>query len=215
MGLLAEVSSEVLAAWIKSEVPLENVLQLERSAQENIIKNLFGGSLLRSVSRRIDFLYNCDLQKFSNVCSKFGLQASDKLRYDLAVEIASKPWSEHSRLATVAREVFDIEDEFMPVTESRHESVMLIQPVKPLPPAYEFQLEVIEKLKNFLNGNEMAGLLQLPTGAGKTRVTVQALVESLNQHTSKGDSFLWLAHTQELCDQAYETFQRMWTSFGN
>lgn len=214
MGLFAEVSSDVIAGWIKSEVPIDKVTDLERSAQENIIKNLFGGSLLRSVSRRIDFLYNCDDEKFLNVCSIFGLETNSNLRYDLAVEIASKTWSENSRLASVLRNVFDIEDEFMPVTESSHDSVALIEPVKPIPPAYEFQLEVIDKLKDFLASNQKAALLQLPTGAGKTRVTIQAIVESLSNESAKYDSFLWLAHTQELCDQAYETFQRMWTSHG-
>ena len=133
MGLFAEVTSDVLLGWIKSEVPIDNVTELERSAQENIIRNLFGGSLLRSVSRRIDFLYNCDAEKFSNVCRIFELETSSNLRYDLAVEIASKTWSENSRLASVLHKVFDIEDEFMPVTESSHDSVALIEPVKSIP----------------------------------------------------------------------------------
>jgi superfamily II DNA or RNA helicase len=55
----------------------------------------------------------------------------------------------------------------------------------------------------------------LPTGAGKTRTAVEALREWLTQRhhdsrTSSQNVVLWLAHTEELCEQAYSCFRQVW-----
>jgi DNA repair protein RadD len=56
------------------------------------------------------------------------------------------------------------------------------------------------------------GLVSLPTGGGKTRTAVYALLEALarNQRLRA----VWLAPTIELLDQAHETIVRLWKEFG-
>jgi superfamily II DNA or RNA helicase len=49
-------------------------------------------------------------------------------------------------------------------------------------------------------------LLSLPTGAGKTRV---AVVHCRDRFVSQGRRVLWIAHSEELLDQAYTTFLSM------
>ena len=57
------------------------------------------------------------------------------------------------------------------------------------------------------------GLLALPTGAGKTRVAVQALVEHMSR-CEKDIRVLWLAETDELCEQATQTWSQVWRAMG-
>jgi superfamily II DNA or RNA helicase len=62
--------------------------------------------------------------------------------------------------------------------------------------------------------NPRRALLFLPTGAGKTRVTVQALVESIIIGEVDGP-VLWIAQTEELCEQAVQTWNTVWREFGD
>lgn len=57
------------------------------------------------------------------------------------------------------------------------------------------------------------GLVSLPTGAGKTRVAVQALVEEIRDGDLRGP-IVWIAQSDELCEQAVETWSYIWRSIG-
>jgi superfamily II DNA or RNA helicase len=50
-------------------------------------------------------------------------------------------------------------------------------------------------------------IIQMPTGSGKTRTAMEIVCETLND---KKRDVLWLANTQELCDQAFGTFTENW-----
>lgn len=56
-------------------------------------------------------------------------------------------------------------------------------------------------------------LVHMPTGAGKTRTAMSLICDYLRQ-TEPG-VVVWLAHSEELCQQAFEEFQRAWSALGN
>ena len=58
------------------------------------------------------------------------------------------------------------------------------------------------------------GLISLPTGAGKTRVAVQALVEALSRR-GLGSPVVWIAPSDELCEQAVQTWSEVWRAYGS
>jgi len=106
-------------------------------------------------------------------------------------------------------------------------------PVIERPPDYEylegkltlgelrpFQQEVKAQLRRTLDTNGR-GLVTLPTGAGKTRVAVDCIRDWLTERhgaitnpTPRG-AVLWLAHTEELCEQAYMCFKDVWEASSN
>jgi superfamily II DNA or RNA helicase len=94
----------------------------------------------------------------------------------------------------------------------------MVEPFVPPPPLFDYQQELAASLQDFLanDHHELACLLQLPTGAGKTRVAMEAIVRHLN--ATKGEQrkigLVWLAHSEELCDQAVESFLRVWVAQG-
>jgi superfamily II DNA or RNA helicase len=59
-------------------------------------------------------------------------------------------------------------------------------------------------------------MLSLPTGAGKTRVAVEAAIRWLAQLPAKKSSkpVLWIAQTEELCEQAVQSWQFVWKAIG-
>jgi len=89
-----------------------------------------------------------------------------------------------------------------------------VYPVRPLPPLHDFQVEVYTELRQLLkSGRGRTGLLSLPTGAGKTRVVVEAVSDHLaNLDGEPGNRNLvfWIAQSHELQQQAWECFFQLW-----
>ena len=58
-------------------------------------------------------------------------------------------------------------------------------------------------------------MLQMPTGSGKTRTVMHAVVRWLSQEQAPvAPLALWLAHSEELCEQAAASFKVSWTAYG-
>ncbi|WP_030238083.1 DEAD/DEAH box helicase [Streptomyces sp. NRRL S-350] len=57
-------------------------------------------------------------------------------------------------------------------------------------------------------------MLSLPTGAGKTRVTAEAVIRWVKQTGSLTGPILWIAQTEELCEQAVQSWQFVWSKAG-
>lgn len=85
--------------------------------------------------------------------------------------------------------------------------------LKPLQP---FQREVQRDLLLVLYAPGSRAMVSLPTGAGKTRVAVETLatwlLERWDHELQQADRgvAVWLAHTEELCEQAIACFQDVW-----
>lgn len=85
-----------------------------------------------------------------------------------------------------------------------------------LKPLLPFQLEVKRKLKKALHAVGGRANVTLPTGGGKTRVAVEAIREwladrqELLPRLAPGKTVVWLAHTEELCEQAFACFKQVW-----
>jgi DNA repair protein RadD len=56
-------------------------------------------------------------------------------------------------------------------------------------------------------------ILTLPTGAGKTRIAVEAIVEYLKKE-GVDRNILWIAQSQEICEQAVLCFKQIWEEKG-
>lgn len=79
---------------------------------------------------------------------------------------------------------------------------------------HDFQKDAHKKLLAFLaEGAGTAALLSLPTGAGKTRVAVDALCDHLAAARSGGRNVvLWIAQSDELLMQAWTCFRQVWSA---
>lgn len=88
---------------------------------------------------------------------------------------------------------------------------------------HDYQQVVAERLRMLLNGNgSRRGYISLPTGAGKTRVAVQATIEAISDGGLDGlggsgafaGPILWLADGEELCEQAIDAWSYLWRAAG-
>ena len=92
------------------------------------------------------------------------------------------------------------------------------QSITPHYPLYPFQRQVLHDLLEALSGNQLIdrrAVVHLPTGAGKTRIASHAAVALLNRRHAEGKVFIWLAASEELCEQAAQGLTQAWQSLGN
>ena len=94
--------------------------------------------------------------------------------------------------------------------------------VEPKYGLYPYQQQVLHDLLAILapdhNRVVPAGprvIAHLPTGAGKTRLACHVACHTLNLSTSVGKMIIWLASTEELCQQASDDLGQAWSHLGN
>jgi DNA repair protein RadD len=85
--------------------------------------------------------------------------------------------------------------------------------VSPTYPLYPYQIAVLNKLQSYLLTDKNRVLLHMPTGSGKTRTAISFICRFLVAHPDK--NVIWFANTKELLDQAYDEFNKAWTSLGD
>ncbi|MGW2836403.1 sacsin N-terminal ATP-binding-like domain-containing protein [Streptomyces sp. NPDC001493] len=88
-----------------------------------------------------------------------------------------------------------------------------------LNPLHPFQKSISRQLRDVLtlreaNGNSLKGLVELPTGAGKTRVASETVLQLFVEGRMSG-TVLWIAQSVELCEQAVQTFTTVWRGLGD
>ncbi|MET7283832.1 DEAD/DEAH box helicase family protein [Kribbella sp. NPDC005582] len=100
--------------------------------------------------------------------------------------------------------------------EGTRAAVEMIDGPAVLSPLHDFQEFVTERITGLLRRvGPDRGMVSLPTGAGKTRVTVEALVNAVReQDVSTRVPLVWIAQTDELCEQAAETWTHVWRAIG-
>ena len=87
--------------------------------------------------------------------------------------------------------------------------------VSPAYPLFDHQIVACRKALAFLDSpSRPRVLLHMPTGAGKTRTAMNLIAHFFRHHMAKNDVIIWLAHSEELCEQAAEEFEKSWAALG-
>jgi superfamily II DNA or RNA helicase len=80
-------------------------------------------------------------------------------------------------------------------------------------PLFAHQRLAARKVSKQLYESPNRVMLHMPTGAGKTRTAMNVIAEHLRLH--EPTLVIWLAHTEELCEQSASEFERAWSYLGN
>ncbi|TYB96301.1 DEAD/DEAH box helicase [Micromonospora sp. WP24] len=96
------------------------------------------------------------------------------------------------------------------------EATVVVDGPAVFPPLHEYQEIMVRRIRSVVESRPpLRGMLCLPTGAGKTRTAVQALIESMrDEELQRSRPILWIAQSEELCEQAVHSWQSAWRSLG-
>ena len=104
--------------------------------------------------------------------------------------------------------------EYAGVRGATREPLLRVDGPTELPDLHPYQRTIAEGVRELLARSEnRRALIALPTGAGKTRVAVQAIVEAIREDGFRG-LVLWVADRDELCEQAVQSWSEVWHSLG-
>lgn len=105
--------------------------------------------------------------------------------------------------------------EFAASASVRREPELTISGPIDLPDLHDYQEEILEGLRDLLvsRSGRRRAVVSLPTGGGKTRVAAEAVVKLVLNDSQKRTA-LWVAQTDELCEQAVQCFRQLWVNVG-
>ena len=85
---------------------------------------------------------------------------------------------------------------------------------------HPYQLKLKKQLSSNLNAqynyNTNKTLVTMPTGAGKTVLAMETIVDIFRNHNSENNlSVAWIVNSKELCEQSLQSFQKLWKQKGD
>ncbi|MFF1438312.1 DEAD/DEAH box helicase [Streptomyces sp. NPDC058295] len=83
------------------------------------------------------------------------------------------------------------------------------------PGLHGYQEDLVRNITTLLDRlAPQRAMLSLPTGAGKTRVTAEAVIRWVKRVGELRGPLLWIAQTEELCEQAVQSWKFVWSKVG-
>ncbi|MEV7811896.1 DEAD/DEAH box helicase [Streptomyces flaveolus] len=90
-----------------------------------------------------------------------------------------------------------------------------IEGPRDFPSLHAYQEDLVRNISTMLDRlAPQRGMLSLPTGAGKTRVTAEAVIRWVKRVGDLKGPLLWIAQTEELCEQAVQSWKFVWSKVG-
>ncbi|MHB8804600.1 MAG: DEAD/DEAH box helicase [Coriobacteriia bacterium] len=145
-------------------------------------------------------------------------EAADELAVFLGLDVEGPIYDRLKSLRVVhgsylESKLFEFFSVPIPLTQEEpdtHESLDVVQGQYSL---FEYQRSVASRASTELSREPRRLLLHMPTGAGKTRTTMHLIARHLVER--EPTLVLWLAYSDELCEQAASEFERAWGQLGN
>ena len=133
------------------------------------------------------------------------------LQLDWAAKVVAltKAWNDPAKAQQVV-EFLGISRDFLPQPKPQSEPERILEAaIAPYKALKSFQVSIFDQSIERLGIGRSRFIVQMPTGSGKTRTAMEIVTQLLNE-SDDGTVIVWLAHSAELCEQAYDCFEEVW-----
>lgn len=127
-------------------------------------------------------------------------------------KLQKQKWGRTSSFSTRLLEVFGLTEDYLPPVALTPPSHEVINPGSIL---FPYQRRVKDRFVRMLSQKTDRILVHMPTGAGKTRTCIEGIIDYWRTIADRSGYIVWLAHSEELCEQAIETFKKIWEQRGD
>lgn len=176
-----------------------------------LFDSFYGADLLAKSSSRKAMLECVPEGELRALATELGMNSGQPFG-KLVEHVAGIEWG-HNGPTVAFLKFFEYPAEFIPEPPQPSPTQELLeaheQPHKTL---YQYQADVSYRTLEKLSSPCSRVLLQMPTGAGKTRTAMEVVCRFIN--AKPRSKVLWLAHSEELCDQAVTAFKENWAHVG-
>ena len=213
-GYLGNEMVDLLIEWLPNGDTL-----LTKQRMVSMIETLYGASILKEKSFRRDLLQCMDpkeIIQIRNDCLT-GKEKEEDDPLKLIDIIVNKPWNKNAittyllNLWGVSADILDKEKDDAIVNNA------IDAPSEQFYELLDYQYYIKQRvINNLTSGNKLERMLiHMPTGTGKTKTTMHIITSYLNFNLKKEGLVIWIAHTTELLQQAYDTFETVWGHLGD
>lgn len=205
---------ELLVEWM----PNSDVL-LTKNRMISMINSLYGISIFKNNKFRKNLLLGMSKEEIYELRDKCFTGAEKNEQDALAiVEIASnKPWGKN-KLSMYLAEFWGLSgDIFDKEKDSSNVENLVESPEERFYELLDYQYYIKQRVLNNLNSGNLLErmLIHMPTGTGKTKTSMHIITNYIEFSLQKKGLVIWIAHTTELLQQAYDTFENVWNHLGD
>lgn len=189
---------------------LTNDKELYTRDLKKITFDLFGENyfLINKEARKI-LINSLKIEEIKELANELNFKNSDVL--ELYTKISNKSFVKGSELERKLFEFFCVS----PSQEEVDKEIIEVDSGTVIPKysLFDHQRKAVHDINTFLYKEPNRVLLHMPTGAGKTRTAMNIICDYLR--ANENSLVIWLATTEELCQQAFEEFEKAWMVLGN
>lgn len=213
-GYLGEDIVDLLVEWVPSGETL-----LTKQKMVCMIDSLYGTSILNNKQFRKDLLQSMkesDIIAIRDSCLK-GSEKNEKDPLVVIDIIANKPWNKNAVTAYLLK-LWNVPESIL---EKEKDTTVIENEISASEEQFyellDYQYYIKQRVLNNLNSDHLLErmLIHMPTGTGKTKTTMHIITNYINFSLEKKGIVIWVAHTTELLQQAYDTFESVWRHLGD
>jgi len=179
-----------------------------KSTLVSIFDAFVAASALPKKEFRYKFLNSLPPEIIDTLCIE--LQIDKTKLFDQKIELICKiPWSNSHKIRTFLK-VLDLPQSLAPIEKKLpdQQKIILFENRRYMS-LKDYQTSVYFDAITQLSNPRSRFIVQMPTGSGKTRTAMEIICSVLNDNKPQS-IVLWLAHSEELCEQAYACFEDVW-----
>ena len=167
---------------------------------------MYGPELLRNAKKRAILIRNLTADEQNDLASLMGIQPSNHMVKDLVELRITKNSSNERILFNYFEMAVPFEEKGEEVSDSESVEGGGYQ-------LYRYQKDVLTQAMDVYHSDKRNSLMiQMPTGSGKTRVAMNMIARILMESPT---AVLWIAYSEELCEQAIQEFKQAWGTVGD
>lgn len=213
-GYLGEDMVDLLVEWMPNGDTL-----LTKQRMVSMINSLYGTSILKNKQFRKDLLQcmkSSDILAIRDACLT-GREKNESNVFAVIDCIVNKPWNKN-KVTEYLLKLWNVPDTIL--NKEKDTTVIKNEIAASDEQFYElldYQYYIKQRVLNNLNSDHLLEwmLVHMPTGTGKTKTTMHIITNYINFSLKKKGIVIWIAHTTELLQQAYDTFESVWKHLGD
>lgn len=169
--------------------------------------------LMKDASFRRSLLNSVDEATLNGLIAATGTVSSGESFGERLDALVKRGWSQPEFCQAFTRAA-GLPETFLPARGAPTADVEVVRcPDVPFKSLQDYQQSVLRRTRDLLVPAKARLVVQMPTGSGKTRTAMELVCELLNQGAGNS-TVAWVAHAEELCEQAVECFRQVWTHLG-
>lgn len=188
-------------------------------SQENLIKiilSIYGDKILDNKDFRNRILKAFEPDKIMDYRFLLPGYENEKNPAIVIEKVSNAPWGKNN-ISYKLLDDLEIEHDYFNTNEDSRTAIESIDTDTKFYELLDYQFVIRQKVISYMNSdNEVTKMLvRMPTGSGKTKTAMHTIINQFVFKYQKKGLIVWVAHTKELLDQAYNTFCDVWKNIGS